>query len=164
MFSSYVQYAHASVMTRARTARIKTRTISVFLICKSQLPLLEKKNDKWRDIANTVLTDLCFSTLKIFSTIIYISMWQRLKTIHRGKLELRKNNNKKPKINKIITCPGLSLHQFALTGQFFPIKHFTSWLSGYVSLSHKFTNLVFLNSSVLFFIAVNLLNKSVQTN
>lgn len=43
MFSSYVQYAHASVMTRARIARIKTRTISVFLICKSQLPLLEKK-------------------------------------------------------------------------------------------------------------------------
>ena len=65
MFSSYVQYAHASVMTRARIASIKTRTMSVFLmndndtyiapisillfssalflICKSQLPLLEKK-------------------------------------------------------------------------------------------------------------------------
>lgn len=94
MFSSYVQYAHARVMTRARIARIKTRTISVFLVCKSQLPLLEKKNDKWRDIGNTVLTDLCFSTLKIVSIIIYISMWQRLKTIHRGKLELRKKQQK----------------------------------------------------------------------
>ena len=80
------------------------------------------------------------------------------------KIRIKKEKNKKPKINKIITCPGLSLHQFALTGPFFPSKHFTSWLSGYVSLSHKFTNLVFLNSSVLFFIVVNLLNKSVQTN
>ena len=50
---------------------------------KSQLPLLEK-NDKWWDIFKTVLTDLCFSTLKIFSIIIYISMWL---TIHRAKLE-----------------------------------------------------------------------------
>lgn len=115
MFSCYVQYAHASVMTRARIARTKTRTISVFLICKSQLPLLGKKNDKWRDIGNTVLIDLCFSTLKILSIIIYIlSMWQRLKTIYRGKLELRKKktikNQKLTKLLRVQACLSTNLH------------------------------------------------------
>ena len=53
-------------------------------------------------VTSTVLTDLCFSTLKIFSIIIYISMWQRLKTIHRGKLELRKKKTKNQKLTKLL--------------------------------------------------------------